>query len=93
MQKVSWKNCLKATEKKFKYAVGHIYVSEVQPAEDSQQAVARVKDMIGKIRSSLEQLIQDTPWMDADTKRRAIEKSSLIEPMVGYSDTVMDLVM
>ena len=43
LQKVTWKNCLKAAEKKFKYAIGHLYVNEVQAGEKNENDIGNVQ--------------------------------------------------
>ena len=45
LQKVTWKNCLKAAEKKFKYAIGHLYVNEVQSRENNENDIANAKGL------------------------------------------------
>ena len=77
LQKISWKNCIKATEKKFKYALGHIYVNE-KGLEGTEEIIEDVLNINAKIQKSLEAQISNNTWMDDETKRRAIVKSKLI---------------
>ena len=48
--------------------------------------------MIDDIKKALERLINRSGWMDAETKKRAIEKSDMIGSMVGFSESMTDLV-
>ena len=48
--------------------------------------------MIDNIKKALERLINRSEWMDAETKKRAIEKSDMIGSMVGFSEAMTDLV-
>ena len=48
--------------------------------------------MIDNIKKALERLINRSEWMDGQTKKRAIEKSNMIGSMVGFSETMTDLV-
>ena len=48
--------------------------------------------MINNIKKALERLINRSEWMDGATKKRAIEKSDMIGSMVGFSETMTDLV-
>ena len=48
--------------------------------------------MIDNIKKALERLINRSEWMDGETKKRAIEKSDMIGSMVGFSETMTDLV-
>ena len=88
LNKVSSKSCFKATEKKFKYAIGYIYVNEMR----SSVRTSDIMKMIDNIKKALERLINRSGWMDAETKKRAIEKSDMIGSMVGFSKTMTDLV-
>merc|ERR1719400_103246 len=90
LQKISWKKCIKATEKKFKYALGHIYVKEKELEGKTTEDIEDVLEIISKIQKSLEDRLSNTTWMDADTKGKASAKSKLIRSLVGYPDTVLD---
>ena len=81
LQKISWKKCIKATEKKFKYALGHIYVKEKELEGKTRDDIEDVLNIISKIQKSLEDKISHTTWMDADTKRKASQKSKLIRSL------------
>ena len=81
LQKISWKKCIKATEKKFKYALGHIYVREKEAGGKTKDDIEDVLNMINKIQESLEEKISDNTWMDADTKRKASAKSKQIRSL------------
>ena len=48
LQKISWKNCIKATEKKFKYALGHIYVKEKEMQGKTKDDIEDVLNIISK---------------------------------------------
>ena len=81
LQKISWKNCIKATEKKFKYALGHIYVKEKEGEQNAEDDIKDVINIISNIQRSLEQQISNNNWMDDETKRAAIDKSKLIRSL------------
>lgn len=90
LKKVSSKSCFKATEKKFKHAVGFIYVNEMR--SKMSLLLSDILGMVDNIKKALERLINRSEWMDGETKKRAIEKSHKIGSMVGYSESVTDLV-
>ena len=48
--------------------------------------------MIGRIKTALDKIITSSNWMDNITKQKAIQKSTQIKPLVGFPDTVMDMV-
>ena len=81
LQKISWKNCIKATEKKFKYALGHIYVKEMETKGKTKDDIEDVLKIISQIQQSLEERISSNNWMDAETKRKATKKSELIRSL------------
>ena len=81
LQKISWKKCIKATEKKFKYALGHIYVKEKELEGKTTEDIEDVLEIISKIQKSLEDRLSNTTWMDADTKGKASAKSKLIRSL------------
>ena len=60
------------------------------PAKSIQ--AAGIMLMIDNIKKALERLINRSEWMDGATKKRAIEKSDMIGSMVGFSETMTDLV-
>lgn len=47
--------------------------------------------MIENIRESLAQIIQQSPWMDGNSKSDALLKLSMITTKVGYFDEKPDL--
>ena len=81
LQKISWKKCIKATEKKFKYALGHIYVKEMETKGKTKDDIEDVLKIISQIQQSLENRISNNNWMDAETKRKATKKSELIRSL------------
>ena len=54
--------------------------------------IKSVKSIISIIKSALEDMIKQSSWMDDVTKDKAINKSKLIKPMVGFPDIVLDKV-
>ena len=75
----------------FKFAVGHIYVKETE-SDHQDDKTENVKKIFQTVKKALVANLEKNPWMDKETKARAVEKSKLIEGLIGYPDLVMDKV-
>jgi len=91
LPKSTWKSCIKETGKMFKFAVGHIYVKETE-SHDQNHKTKNAKNIFQMVKKSLVANLKKNPWMDKKTKAKAVEKSKLIEGLIGYPDLVMDKV-
>lgn len=67
-------------------ALGKLYVEKKFPAEAKAQAV----EMIENIKKAYENRINALTWMDAETKKKAIEKLTKTTIKVGYPDQWKD---
>ncbi|MCQ0111810.1 M13 family metallopeptidase [Zhouia amylolytica] len=67
-------------------ALGKLYVEEVFPPE----AKAQAETMIQNIIKAYETRINALPWMDEETKKKAIEKLTKTTIKVGYPDEWKD---
>ncbi|WP_417443078.1 M13 family metallopeptidase [Joostella sp.] len=67
-------------------ALGKLYVDEKFPPE----AKAQAKDMIANIIKAYEVRINALPWMNEETKKKAIEKLDKTTIKVGYPDEWKD---
>ncbi|MEL4308837.1 M13 family metallopeptidase [Joostella sp. CR20] len=67
-------------------ALGKLYVDEKFPPE----AKAQAKEMIANVIKAYEIRINALPWMDAETKKKAIEKLDKTTIKVGYPDKWKD---
>ena len=75
----------------FKFAVGHIYVKETESHHQNDKA-KNAKKIFRTVKKALVANLKRNPWMDKKTKKKAVEKSKLIEGLIGYPDLVMDTV-
>lgn len=48
----------------------------------------QVKEMVVNIKQILKNLLEGTTWMDADTKKKAIEKLKALKEHIAYPDLV-----
>ena len=90
LPKSTWKSCIKETGKMFKFAVGHIYVKETESHQEDK--TENVEKIFETVKKALVANLERNPWMDKETKAKAVEKSKLIEGLIGYPDLVLDMV-
>jgi putative endopeptidase len=81
-----WKRCVAATERALGEEVGKLYV-ERRFAGDSKQIAL---EMIGDIQGAFEAALPELSWMDAETRRRAVEKAQAVIDKIGYPDEWRD---
>jgi putative endopeptidase len=77
-----WKRVLNMVSGQLGDVLGQIYVEKYFPPE----AKSRMVDLIGNIRKSLDNRINNLEWMSAETKEKAKEKLAAITIKVGYPD-------
>ena len=71
--------CAETTEALLGDAVGRLYVERYFPAGDR----VRVEAMVGTLMTALEEDVADAPWMDPETRRRALAKLAAYDAQVG----------
>ncbi len=84
--KPRWKRCAQSTDHQLGEALGKKYVEKYFPP----QAKARAQEMVKNILAAMHDTIEGLQWMDADTKKRALEKLSTFNPKIGYPDKWKD---
>ncbi|MEP6993333.1 MAG: M13 family metallopeptidase [Acidobacteriota bacterium] len=84
--KPRWKRCVESADRLLGEAVGKKYVEKHFPPE----AKARMQEMVKNLRAAMGETIQSLDWMSAETKKKALEKLSTFNPMVGYPDKWKD---
>lgn len=81
----TWRRCVNFVNGNLDNAVGRLYV-QAAFAGDSKHVV---EDLIAQIREVFVQTLDDLPWMDAETKKRAEEKALAIKERIGYPDDII----
>jgi putative endopeptidase len=81
-----WKRCVRATDRGLGEALGQRYV-ELTFGPDGK---ARMLKMVDALEKSLDQDIQQLPWMTEETKKQAKIKLDAIANKIGYPDTWRD---
>jgi putative endopeptidase len=77
-----WKRCVKSTEASLGEALGQAYVKKTFGADGKAETLA----MIGEIEAMMQKDLNDIPWMDDATRKRALDKLSKVKNKIGYPD-------
>jgi len=77
-----WKRCVAATDRALGEALAQPFVKEAFPGHAKEAAEAMVLEISRVFSGELEKL----DWMDADTRKRALEKLSSMAYLIGYPD-------
>ena len=85
-QRARWKRGVDFVNGAVGEGVGQIYVQRHFPTESEQQ----MHELIGNILSALKDKIQGNGWMDAETKKRALEKLATFDPRIGHPVKYID---
>jgi len=84
--KPRWKRCAESTDLLLGEALGKKYVEKYFPPE----AKARAQEMVANIIAAMHDTIEGLSWMGPDTKKKALEKLSTLNPKIGYPDKWKD---
>ena len=85
-QRERWKRGVQLMNGALGEEVGQIYVARYYPPESERQ----MGELIENLRSSYQQRIEGSTWMDAPTKRAALVKLAAFEPRVGHPTKYID---
>ncbi len=81
-----WKRVLAQTSSSLGEAVGKKYVEKYFPAKAKQ----RMLELVGNLKKSLKERIQNLAWMSDQTKQKAVEKLQKMNVKIGYPDKWID---
>jgi putative endopeptidase len=84
--KPRWKRCAESTDQLLGEALGKKYVEKYFPPE----AKARAQEMVRNIIAAMHDTIEGLSWMGPETKKKALEKLSTLNPKIGYPDKWKD---
>jgi putative endopeptidase len=85
-QRERWKRAVDEVNDSLGEQVGQLYVAKYFPADSK----AKMQELVGNLRASLSERIDELDWMTADTKSRAHEKLATFTPKIGYPDRWKD---
>ncbi|KAK6643987.1 hypothetical protein RUM43_000252 [Polyplax serrata] len=74
-----WYDCV-MTSGYLSFAVGYMYVKRHFDDKSKTKAIEMVED----IRSAFKDELAEVPWMDAETKKEAMEKADFMNHFIGY---------
>jgi endothelin-converting enzyme/putative endopeptidase len=84
--KPRWKRCAESTDQLLGEALGKKYVEKYF----SPAAKARAQEMVTNIIAAMHDTIEGLSWMGPETKKKALEKLSTLNPKIGYPDKWKD---
>jgi putative endopeptidase len=84
--KPRWKRCAESTDQYLGDALGKKYVEKYFPPE----AKVRAKEMVTNIIAAMHDTLENVAWMGPETKKKALEKLSTLNPKVGYPEKWKD---
>ena len=84
--RVRWKRVQGTVSQALSEAIGQLYVKEYFPPE----AKDRMVKLVGNLRTSLGQRIDNLTWMSDETKEKAHDKLATINVKIGYPDKWRD---
>lgn len=76
--------CMKRVHRMMGFAIGAKYV---ETAFDPQ-AKTDMKDMILNLKMAFSSLVEESNWMDDETKINALEKAAAMTEYIGYPDWI-----
>jgi len=85
-QRERWKRGVAAVNASLGEGVGEIYVKSHYPAESERQ----MTELIGNLRDAYQERITGNGWMDAATRKAALEKLAAFEPRIGHPVKYID---
>ena len=77
-----WRRCTLATDSALGEAVGQDWVKKYFGPEKKENMLK----LVTALEAALHQDIEQLPWMSEDTKKKALEKLSLIRNKIGYPE-------
>jgi hypothetical protein len=76
--------CMKRVNKLMGFAIGAKYV---ESAFDPQAKID-MKEMILNLKMAFSSLVEESDWMDEETKINALEKAAAMKEYIGYPDWI-----
>jgi putative endopeptidase len=81
-----WKRCSGWVDRDLGEALGEVFVRKVFPA----QTKTDTQRMVRQIRDAMELRIEQSPWMNPETKKQALVKLHAMRDKIGYPDRWRD---
>src|SRR5262249_25568830 len=84
--KPRWKRCVELNDSLLGEALGKKYVEKYFPPA----AKARMQELVKNLLAAMRDTIEGLEWMGPETKKKALEKLSTLDPKIGYPDKWKD---
>ncbi|CAA93782.2 Neprilysin-1 [Caenorhabditis elegans] len=81
-----WKDCVSSAGGKLSYASGSMYVRKYFDANAKNTTL----DMITDLQEAFRNMMHANDWMDAETKKYALEKADQMLKQIGYPDFILN---
>ncbi|MCX6587419.1 MAG: M13 family metallopeptidase [Acidobacteria bacterium] len=85
-QQPRWKRCTALVDQTLGDALGEAFVKKHFPPA----AKTQMNDLVENLRSTLREQLAASTWMDAETRKNAIEKLNAFRAKIGYPDRWKD---
>jgi putative endopeptidase len=86
VQRERWKRGVQLVNGALGEAVGQAYVAKFYPPASEKQ----MGELIENLRAAYQERITGSTWMDASTKKAALEKLAAFEPRIGHPTKYID---
>lgn len=81
-----WQYCVELTDKLFPEVTGRLFIKSAFGKEEKDY----VETLVGNLKASFMDMIQQTEWMSAGSKNTAIDKVRALKARIGYPNYLMD---
>jgi endothelin-converting enzyme/putative endopeptidase len=79
-QRARWKRGMELLDESLGEAVGQLYVAQHWPDATARQA----QELVDDVRAAYKDKIEHADWMDAATRKAALEKLGTFDPRIGH---------
>ncbi|MEM8695143.1 MAG: M13 family metallopeptidase [Pseudomonadota bacterium] len=85
-QRERWKRGVGLVNNNIGEAIGQIYVDRHYPPESQRQMI----ELIANLRAALRERLQNSDWMDEETRTEAFAKLDAFDPRIGHPESWID---
>ncbi|XP_078482992.1 endothelin-converting enzyme 2 isoform X1 [Ciona intestinalis] len=82
-----WRRCLNTVDSVLGLAVGRLFVQK----KFDKTSKSSAEEMVREIKASFQKNLPKTSWMDPVTRKKASEKCSAVEDMIGFDDKILNI--
>uniref|UniRef100_H2ZFD9 Endothelin-converting enzyme 1 n=1 Tax=Ciona savignyi TaxID=51511 RepID=H2ZFD9_CIOSA len=86
MVSARWRSCLGTVDSILGLAVGRLFVQK----KFAKTSKSSAEEMVREIKASFQANLPKIPWMDPVTRKKASEKCSAVEDLIGFDDKMLN---